>query len=354
MILIVTNKEDIHPTPVIEHFENMGVPFFRLNTESLLSDYDFEWISDSVNGDDFRIRNIHTGLEVYGHDIHSVWERRPLIPSELRIPNIDEVNAHNLKEAHGFLSFLLYYLGDRFCLGHHLYDRSSASKMLQLKVARNLGMKIPDTCFSNNKGAIQAFVQKYDRVCLKSIDNDNVWFEDNLKEHVFYTIAVRSEEILALGEEAFAQTVSYLQNYIEKDFELRVTVIEDNIFACKIDSQKMNVESGLIDWRQGLDYGMIHSEYEVPQSVATFCISFLNKLHLNFGCFDFIVTPEEEYVFLECNPNGQWLWIEQETGMQVSKCIAETLIRHDVKIYGDDESALADIKTFKPNNILGF
>ena len=29
MILIVTNKEDIHPTPVIEHLERMGYPFFQ-------------------------------------------------------------------------------------------------------------------------------------------------------------------------------------------------------------------------------------------------------------------------------------------------------------------------------------
>ena len=56
MILIITNKEDIHPTPVIEHLERMGIPFFRLNTESLLSDYDFEWVWDSENGDDFHIR----------------------------------------------------------------------------------------------------------------------------------------------------------------------------------------------------------------------------------------------------------------------------------------------------------
>lgn len=155
MILIVTNKEDIHPTPVIEHLERTGVPFFRLNTESLLSYYDFEWVCDAVEGDDFRLRNIHTGLEVYGRDINAVWERRPLVPSELRCLNVDEINRHNLIEAHGFISFLLYYLGDRYCIGDHLYDRSAASKMLQLKIARELGMNIPDTCFSNNRASIE-------------------------------------------------------------------------------------------------------------------------------------------------------------------------------------------------------
>lgn len=329
MILIVTNKEDIHPTSVIEHLERMGIPFFRLNTESLLSDYDFEWTCDYVTGDDFWIKNIHTGLEAYGHDINSVWDRRPLVPSELRFSNKKEINAHNLKEAHGFLSFLLYYLCDRFSLGHHLYDRSAASKMLQLKIARSLGMHTPGTCFSNNKASVEAFAKKYDRVCLKSIDNDNIWFENELKEHVLYTQAIKSESLLILEDESFAQTVSYVQNYIDKAFELRITVVGENVFACKIDSQQMDKATGQIDWRQGLDSGLKHSEYVLPSYISDFCRAFLHKMHLNFGCFDFIVTPKGEYVFLECNPNGQWLWIEHETGMEISKCIAETLAMHD-------------------------
>ena len=332
MILIVTNKEDIHPTPVIEHLERMGTPFFRLNTESLLSDYDFEWNCNPTSGSDFRIKNIHTGLEVFGHEIGSVWERRPIVPSELRIPNIDEINSHNLKEAHGFLSFLLYYLSDKYCLGHHLFDRSSASKMLQLKLALELGMNIPDTCLSNNKSAISTFASRHNIICLKSIDNDNIWFDNTLREYVLYTQAVKSEDLLSLSDDAFTQTVSYLQEYIEKDFELRITVVGDNVFACKIDSQQMDKTSGQIDWRQGLDCGLKHTEYVLPSSIANFCRTFLYKLHLNFGCFDFIVTPKGKYVFLECNPNGQWLWIEQETGMEISKCIADTLLKHDVKI----------------------
>ena len=33
MILLITNKEDVHPTPVIERLTERGIPFFRLNTE---------------------------------------------------------------------------------------------------------------------------------------------------------------------------------------------------------------------------------------------------------------------------------------------------------------------------------
>ena len=114
---------------------------------------------------------------------------------------------------------------------------------------------------------------------------------------------------------------------MEKQYELRVTVVCDKVFACKIDSQRMEEDKGRVDWRQGYEYGLRYEAYELPDAVKAFCIKFLQDMHLNFGCFDFIVTPQDQFVFLECNPNGQWLWIEQETGMPISQAIAECLMK---------------------------
>ena len=324
MVLIVTNKEDVHPTPVIEYLNEKQIPVFRLNTEALLTDYEFSWWC-SASDTDFYLKNIKNGLQVKGSEITSIWERRPLAPAELLIENISEVNTHNLEEARGFLSFLTYYLKDVFSIGSVIYDRVSASKMLQLKVGKDLGIKIPSTCFSNRKEEIIRFSKQYESVILKSIENDNVWLGDEF-EYVFYAQKVKSSDLINQPEEAFSQTVSFVQNYIEKAFELRITVVCDKVFACKIDSQLMSEEKGKIDWRQGYDYGLKHEVFSLPDTISTFCKQFLTKMNLHFGCFDFIVTPNGEYVFLECNPNGQWLWIELETGLKISTAIAKALI----------------------------
>lgn len=121
--------------------------------------------------------------------------------------------------------------------------------------------------------------------------------------------------------------MNFVQEYVEKQYELRVTVVCDKVFACKIDSQRMEEDKGRVDWRQGYEYGLHYEPYELPDAVKSFCFSFLQEMHLNFGCFDFIVTPQGEFVFLECNPNGQWLWLEQETGMPISQAIAECLMK---------------------------
>lgn len=52
----------------------------------------------------------------------------------------------------------------------------------------------------------------------------------------------------------------------------------------------------------------------------------MSALGSRFGVLDFLVTPAGEWYFLEINPNGQWAWIEQETGLPISSAIADALI----------------------------
>ena len=47
---------------------------------------------------------------------------------------------------------------------------------------------------------------------------------------------------------------------------------------------------------------------------------------LRYGCIDMIITPNNEYVFLEINPNGQWRFVEEQTGMSIGKTIAQLLV----------------------------
>ena len=51
----------------------------------------------------------------------------------------------------------------------------------------------------------------------------------------------------------------------------------------------------------------------------------MKKFNLNFGACDLIRTPEDEFVFLEINPNGRWWWIQELTKMNIAKDIAKFL-----------------------------
>ena len=324
MILIITNKKDVHPTPVIEILNKRNIPVFRLNTESLLTDYEFCWWNDSDNTH-FYITNRQTGLRLDEVNLTTVWDRRPERPSELPINGTEAINKHNLEEAIGFLRFLRSYIANKPSLGSIKFDGLASSKMEQMRIALLVGLNVPNTCFSNCQENIIAMAKQFNELVLKSIDSDGIWNEDDEQEYVFYTKKVSSETIMSAPKEAFTQTVSFVQNYIPKAFELRVTVVTGKVFCCKIESQHLADECGRIDWRQGDDKGLKYSPYTLPDNISQKCLQFLRLMKLNFGAFDFIVTPSGEYVFLECNPNGQWLWIELETGLKISEAVAEAL-----------------------------
>ena len=91
-----------------------------------------------------------------------------------------------------------------------------------------------------------------------------------------------------------------------------------NIYAVRIDT------SNKIDWR--LDYS--NHKYTVikcPEEIEDFCIQMLIDFQLEFGAFDFIVTNDNQWYFLEVNPNGQWLWLENILELDISEKIIDLL-----------------------------
>lgn len=324
MILVITNKEDEHPTPVINILNERNIPVFRLNTECLLTDYEFTWWNSSAEKN-LMIINKQTGLEVFDKDIVTVWDRRPELPEELPLKGSEAVNKHNLEEAAGFLRFIRSYLSSKPSIGSINFDRYASSKIEQMSCAISVRFRVPETCISNRYVDVLEIAKWNKELVLKPIASDGIRENGGDTEYVFYSQKISQQDIINAPKEAFTQTVTYIQNYIPKAFELRVTVVAKKIFACKIESQHLADNEGKIDWRQGYDHGLRYEPYDLPNDISEKCIKFLDRMRLNFGAFDFIVTPSGEYVFLECNPNGQWLWIEMETGLKISEAIADAL-----------------------------
>lgn len=64
---------------------------------------------------------------------------------------------------------------------------------------------------------------------------------------------------------------------------------------------------------------------KLPDAILNQCISLLKILNLRFGAIDFILDKNGNYIFLEINPNGQWAWIEKQTGYKISNEITNLL-----------------------------
>ena len=116
---------------------------------------------------------------------------------------------------------------------------------------------------------------------------------------------------------------SLFQAYVEKEYELRIHVIGGDVIAVAIDSQSESKAE--IDWRIADFDTLDYKEITLPQDVMEKVRLFVKSLGLNFGIIDMIVTPDNQYIFLEINTNGNWLWIERNAGIEISSQIAEWL-----------------------------
>jgi glutathione synthase/RimK-type ligase-like ATP-grasp enzyme len=130
------------------------------------------------------------------------------------------------------------------------------------------------------------------------------------------------EDLTDIGPEPL-----YLQELIPKAHDVRVTVIGDSAYAARIESQ--NLAQAEIDWRRGPPGSVPHSAESLPKEVARLCVQLTQAYGLSFAAIDLVCRPQGDYVFLELNPNGQWAWVEQLTGLPLRARLADLLLGAD-------------------------
>jgi hypothetical protein len=95
------------------------------------------------------------------------------------------------------------------------------------------------------------------------------------------------------------------------------------VFACRIDSQI--TKQTHVDWRR-YDDSTPYSIYVTDEALNNSLFGMMRDYGIRFAAFDLVVTPNGERVFLEINPAGQFLWIEELTGMPITDAIIDELL----------------------------
>ena len=109
-----------------------------------------------------------------------------------------------------------------------------------------------------------------------------------------------------------------------KAYEVRLTMMGHRPLAARLRSQE--TAGGRLDWRRS--YGeLVMEPMETPAEVTRRAVSFLASMGMVFGCLDLIVTPEGEWVFVENNQAGQFLFVEQAAGLPMLDAFCELLIQ---------------------------
>lgn len=324
MIIIVTNKLDPHVDVVIKHLEMRKVDFIRFNTEDFPQKTSFTWWTDTSSTDG--MLQLPGGHQIILSQINACWYRRPTAPVVSKELVSKQAKEFAEDEANSLLKGLWSYLADRFWINHPIKIRAAESKLTNLKLAAEIEFFTPRTLISNNPDEVRDFFKKCEgRVINKALGKGQVEY---MRDYYFiYTHKVLPEDLSRLDSVKYAPVL--FQEYIPKNIEIRVTVVGNKVFSCEIHSQ--DSEKTLDDWRHYDLKNVKHAVHKLPKIIEALCIKMMKRLELNFATFDLILTPDGQYVFLELNPNGQWLWIEQLIGLPISNAIAETLIEKNIQ-----------------------
>lgn len=254
-------------------------------------------------------------------DIAAVWYRRAYnmgngLKEELDAKFYSAAMGEVRTTLFGFLESI-----DVYALGKPSVYRRLDSKEEQLKIADKIGLRIPDTCITNNPEEAKNFILKHENVIGK-MQSGFAIYEDGV-ESVVFTNVIEEDKLDDLDSLLYCPM--QFQKKIEKKKELRVTVVGQDVYAFEIDSQQS--EDAKVDWRKdGVNLIDKWVKTDLPKDIEAKVLELLDVYNVDYGALDIIVSPEDEYYFIEINGAGEFFWLDNLTEDNlISKSIADVL-----------------------------
>lgn len=303
MVLIITNEADFSTNIVMNWLRFYNIDFIRVNDND---DLGISFCSGDIlfESKDFKFKLT---------DVKGVWYRRGFLKitiDKINDTKIDEFRRQELLKIKEFIYYKLSLLPNI-----NSYENSEVNKLIVNSIANEVGLIVPKDILVSNK--VDLFNQSKEfKLATKSITGSSMFFYED-----FYFVGYTSlvEDIKEISDNFFP---SLAQNYVEKKYELRIFFLHNNFWTMAIFSQK--------DKKTEVDFRNYNDEvpnrnvaFNLPQDIKDKLSLLMSKIKLNSGSIDMIVTPNNEYVFLEVNPIGQFGMVSQPCNFYLHKEIAK-------------------------------
>jgi glutathione synthase/RimK-type ligase-like ATP-grasp enzyme len=314
-VLLITNKSDITTDFIVKELKRKGVNFYRLNTEEIGQTIQLSF--DFQAGRFFLFDQITlTQLDLL--QFKSVFFRRPEVREHFN--DLDNGETDFIRSELFFcLEGIYKILDNAFWLNKIDHIRKAENKIYQLLVAQEIGFKIPNSVITNiPEDALSFYMENNSECIIKPIRTGLISNKEN--EEIIFTSKVELDDKNASRVQ---HCPVYLQRLIPKKADIRITVVGTKIFAAKIHSQ--GSDEAKVDWRKALK-PLVYTAIELPTEICEKCFELVKRLQLNFGAIDMILDLDDNFIFLEVNPNGQWAWLERQLNFLIAETITNILI----------------------------
>lgn len=318
-VIVVSNAMDLHAHVVLEVLERRGVAARLLP----IPDYPTRLhLSLEHDGPSLELETRASGAAGLRPDALAVWVRRPHAPLlDARIDDRDHPRA--TREARAVLdSFMCAMAPAALWVNPWGSARLTGRKPLQLAQARACGFATPPTLFSSDPERIRAFARRFDGpLAFKTL------FPNEHPTTRLTAATLPDDELLSL-------TPGIYQPFLDKRFELRVTMVGPHAFTARIDPPQSG--EGAVDWRVATHRlpaeELVHLQPDhLPEPVRARCWALMQRLGLAYAAIDLVVTPDDELYFLELNESGQFLFVESHTELPITDALATMLAAGSVE-----------------------
>lgn len=320
MLLLFSSINERFTSLIEAHLQPYSLFKFNLDVASLKESF------VSIKEGDVIIEQ--DGRKVKSSQISGVWIKRQsiLVTSDEEQNHCGFIDYCNYKlwkdEWNSIIKQLIVHLS---YLGIPFFDEldsivKAEKKILQLDIAREVGFNTPSTIVSNSKSLIIDFLNHHKKEGILKLSTQPSFNKNN---EVYFIFANKISSADFDEMDVTINSPVIVQNYIEKQYEVRYTFVNGEHFVCKIESQLS--DKSKIDFRR---YDFANTPYvaiEAPGKIKNMVSLFMSKLKLNYGALDFIVDLNDNWYFLEVNPVGQYGWIEHLTGLSITDAILRFL-----------------------------
>ena len=309
MILIISDREDKSTKDVINWLNYYKKEWIILYPEDVIE----------LLFNEYKICFIVNGGKKYNLDeIKSVWYRRGEINyKKLEFTNNPELDGVIYEEFLRLKEFFVYNLGKKNKINSII--NVDINKLIISDKARKHKLKTPNDYLFSNVSDLMNFLMKnkHQNFITKSI-NGSCSYSINDYQIFNYTSKLSYKDID--HEDTFFH--SLLQNEIKKKYEIRAFFLKDQFYSMAILSQ-FNIDTKT-------DYRLSNNKIKyIPYKLPNFITKKLNRLmseiELDCGSIDLIYTTDNEYIFLEVNPIGQFSMVSYPCNYFLEKKIAEAL-----------------------------
>lgn len=325
IIVVLTQAVDPHVEPVAEVLRQHDVRMVRFDLQDFPTNIQ---IATKIAPEySWQGSLIYDGQKIVLEHVQSVWCRRPkqhqASPEEYTPPERAFLNLENYRGFIGVLQDMSLLGIGPFWVSRRDKIQAAEFKPAQLRTAQALGLRVPRTLITNEPGAVRDFFEECQGQIISKAVAKGVLDPDGQnmagQERFIFTSPVAPEDLEDLTGVSICARL--FQERIAKAMDLRVVVIGRQVFTIGIHAHS---EQAALDWRRS--YGdLSYSVETLPDEIEQKLFQFIRLFGLQYSSMDIILTPAGEYIWLEANPNGQFLWLAPPTGLPMAEAMANLL-----------------------------